>query len=709
MLIERSRSLLRVLLVLSLCMSVLALGFASRNAGALADGTVRADVTQKALRLQPGFQGLCANLRATLPPAANVLLEPSRLDRTGVSPQARWHLAFNYELSPLRCYTREPAAASGTLVDWPRWVERHFPGAAFAPEQALEPISNDEFERALEERRIGWRITFPQAAQFALSEVRVWRRESGLWKPVELVSAPPPEPARPLRSLGTALAVALALLLAGSGLLRALGWQSRGDWIAGVSDGLAAGLALGACAVLGWCWLRDSAVSVTSGRACLGLLAGGGLVGWWIAKRRATRTTPARATDEVEAQCSCTPWTVPERLLAVVCAFFCAYALLQAYGIPLHRFDSTQHFAYKARLLLSEGLGGAGWSDLEGPVGRIVTHPSYPPLLGALTALCSCVRGAFDADAGKLLAALFLPLGALWLFRGLRSRSRMAALVAAASWSGLPFLYYAWTGSRAGGAFDWLGLLCGPELAASFGLDGYKQPFFSDLLDGTGDLPLAALTLGTLLALDRMCAARDSGSPRNGNAATVALLGLLAAATLLVKNEGLPLLALLVGGAVLRERLALPFARLGGALAVASLCCVPWWLAKQGIPAIDEDYGALLRPAHVLASLERAGVVATEYASAWARVLRWNLLWPICALALLAMLGAARATRRDLLVPAFALVGALALYFVVLLVTPWGLPLLFSTFIPDRLFVHVAPLAILLATTAAWSTKEERA
>jgi hypothetical protein len=252
-------------------------------------------------------------------------------------------------------------------------------------------------------------------------------------------------------------------------------------------------------------------------------------------------------------------------------------------------------------------------------------------------------------------------------------------------------------------------LLCGPQLAARVGLGGYQQPFYSDLLDGTGDLPLAALIVGTMLALDRLCAPRGPRSSRKAGAAAIAVFGLLAAATLLIKNEGLPLLALLVGAVVVRERLSLPFARLASALALAGLCFLPWWLAKRGIPAIDEDYGALLRPAHVLASLDRADVVAGEYVSAWARVLRWNLLWPICVVALVAMLGAARATRRALLVPALALVGALTLYFLVLLVTPWDLPVLFSTFIPDRLFVHVAPLAILLATAAAWTEEEARA
>ncbi|TAJ21307.1 MAG: hypothetical protein EPO68_04940 [Planctomycetota bacterium] len=706
MLVERSRSLLRLLFALSVGMSVLALGFAAQNTLELANGATRRDVESKALRLQPAFQQLCANLRATLPADADVLLEPSRLDRSGVSPQSRWHLSFNYELAPIRCYTREPAAASGTLVDWPRWVERHFPGAVFEPDQALAPIPDAELERAFEQRRIRWRITYPQAAQLAVDEVRLWRRESGMWKAVPLAQAPAPEPASPLRSLGAAFAVAASLFVAGSGLVRALGARARAAAIEWASDGLAIGLALGACAVLAWCAGSRGALTPTVGRALLGAFAAAGALGWWIARRSGA----AAASTAARPKCASSPWTRTERALAALCIAFCAYAALQAYGVPLHRFDATQHFAYKARLLASEGLGGAGWTDLDGPVGRIVTHPTYPPLAGALTALCSSVRGAFDPDAGKLLAACFVPLGAVWLFRWLRPRSRTAGLLAALAWCGLPFVYYAWTSASKAGAFDWIGLVCGPALAARLGADGYAQPYFSDLLDGTGDLPLAALCIGLALALRELVASRAelaSGALARGALARgVVVAGVLAAAALLVKNEGLPLVALLVLGACVASWRGASVPRIGLALAVAAVCAAPWWIAKRAIPPIDENYGGLLRPAHVLASLDRASVVGSEFLAAFGRVLRWNLLWPLCALALVLALPAWRSARRDFVALAPAVVGGACAYFAVLLVTPWDLQVLFSTYIPDRLFVHLAPLAVALVAAIAWPPRE---
>jgi hypothetical protein len=700
MLVERSRSLLRLLFALSIGMSVLALGFAAQNTLELASGATRHDVESRALRLQPAFQQLCANLRAALPADAAVLLEPSRLDRSGASPQSRWHLSLNYELAPIRCYTREPAAASGTLVDWPRWVERHFPGAVFEPEDALAPIPDAEFERALEQRGIRWRITYPQSALLALDEVRLWRRESGMWKALPVAQAAVPEPARPLRSLGAALAVAGSLFVAGSGLVRALGARSRGAAIEWGSDGLAVGLALGAVAVLAWCAGSRGALTPIVGRVLLGALAVAGALGWWIAWRaRAAAASDAAAETDAARHCARAPWTRVELALGALCIAFCGYAALQAFGIPLHRLDSTQHFAYKARLLVTEGLGGAGWTDLDGPVGRIVTHPSYPPLAGALTALCSSVRGAFDPDAGKMLAACFVPLGALWLFRWLRPRSRVAALLAALAWCALPFLYYAWTSLPKQGAVDWIGLLCGRELAARLGADGYAQPYFSDLLDGTGDLPLAALAIGCALALRELLAGRSVA-----RGALVA--GMLAAAAVLVKNEGLPIVALLALGACIASWSRASLARVGVAFAVAGVCCAPWWIAKRGIPPIDENYGALLRPAHIGANLDRAGIVGAEFAASFARVLRWNLLWPLCALALPLALAKSLAARRDLAALAPALLGGACVYFLVLLVTPWDLQVLFSTYIPDRLFLHLAPLALALVAAVAWPPRK---
>lgn len=715
MLVERARTLLRILFALSIGMSVLALGYAVQNAGDLVGGAARRDVQARAPRLQQGFQRLCADLRATLPADAGVLLEPTRLESTGLSPQSRWHLPLNYELAPIRCYTREPAAASGTLVDWPRWVERHFPGAVFPPELALAPIPDDELERALEQRGIRWRITYPQAALLALDEVRLWRRESGLWKPVAITRAPTQQPAQPLRSLGAALAVGAALLLAGSGVLRALRVHRRASLLDWASDGLGVGLALGACAVLAWCALSGGAWTPLVGRTWLAALAFVGVAGWWIAARSertaiaprngASATAARVAPSPSGATRNARPWSRAELALALLCAAFCVYAALQAFGTPLHRLDATQHFAYKARLLVSEGLATAGWSDLDGPVGRIVTHPAYPPFVGALTALCSSVSGAFDPDAGKILLGCCVPLGAAWLFRWLAPRSRKAALCAALAWSSLPFLYYAWTSAQVPGALDWIGLLCGPTLAARLGADGYTLPFATDLLDGTGDLPLAALGIGVALALRGLVAKSCATPPRRGFGAAAGpciVAGALTAAALLAKNEGSLLVALLASGACIACGPRAAFARIGAALAIAALACAPWWIAKRAIPPIDENYGALLRPANVLASLDRAGIVGAEFLAAFGRVLRWNLLWPCCALALLLAWRAAAGTRRELAALAPAIVGALAAYFAALLVTPWDLQVLFGTFIPDRLLFHVAPLALALVAAVAW-------
>ena len=206
---------------------------------------------------------------------------------------------------------------------------------------------------------------------------------------------------------------------------------------------------------------------------------------------------------------------------------------------------------------------------------------------------------------------------------------------------------------------------------------------------------------------------------------------------MLYKNEGLALSALLLamvgavslllpGIGVLRSRLR-HVLLLGLALAVALLFTAPWLAIRGDIPSIDEDYPrAILSLLGVGTPPEGAGTtnnVPTDLGGAFARlpvvlggfgtmvvqVLRWNLLWFLVLLAPLAFLlrRPTRALHHAGLAPLCCVLGAFALYTLVLMVTPWDLAMLFNTLIPDRLMLHVAPLALLAALEFTFPTRAE--
>ena len=90
--------------------------------------------------------------------------------------------------------------------------------------------------------------------------------------------------------------------------------------------------------------------------------------------------------------------------------------------------------------------------------------------------------------------------------------------------------------------------------------------------------------------------------------------------------------------------------------------------------------------------------------------MRWNLIWPL----FLAVLGASlvrfrTAFSRGALLPTLITLGALMLFFLILVVTPWHLGSLFRTGIPDRLFLQVAPLAAWAIAAWVFAPQVERA
>ena len=369
---------------------------------------------------------------------------------------------------------------------------------------------------------------------------------------------------------------------------------------------------------------------------------------------------------------------------------------------PLNEFDPILHFAFKGRLLFGGAdPAGEAFTAIAGDYGRVMTHPNYPLGVPFLEAFAAHAGGGWSdrwVQAPLALWSACLPAAVSLGLRGLSpAAARAGALIAACT----PALYA--REFLSGGLAD-LG-------AAGLGEE--------KMLGGRGDLPLMALfgAGAALLLIARRCEARTRAGLPAWRPATLA--GLCLAGGAMMKNEGLALIG------VVAIALALGALLEGGrnwrpgavALGVAALALTPWLVHRGALPAIDENYSeqvSLERIGHYLTvdeSDENSPIRAENYGEDWtgasrwrpARIgryfgsefldlLSWGLLWPLAALGLLHAL-----RRRELRWLALVLAGGVALYALILLVTPWFLPSLYKKGIPARLLIHLAGPAALLA------------
>jgi hypothetical protein len=487
------------------------------------------------------------------------------------------------------------------------------------------------------------------------------------------------------------------LLLAGVGalLLTTGGVRRRRGALEALATSILTGASAVSVGVVGWTSLVGR-VHPDVGRW---LLLAAGLAGGIAVATGRLRAVPG---EESAPRAEPEPWTLLQAVGLAACVAFAAFACFSAASAPVHVFDPLFHFAAKGRLLYHEGVGGPAWTDLDGAVGRVLTHPAYPPGVGGLQAAVGWLSGGFDPDAARGLGGLFVVAPAVWLYRALRERGRGVALAGALVWLSTPLVFY--FRLPADGALDAArGLLIGagwgdPEAARAA---GWRRPH-GWALDGAGDLPLAALALGAFHHLRRVARDDADGADRVAGA-------LLLAAAVLTKNEGAPLALLLAaalvvcpGGGVGRGAGA-RLRSLAPVLASAALLVAPWFAARGAIPVVDEGYGARLRPGALWAARDRLGEVLGALGESFVGVLSWNLLWPLLAAAVLFRLRRPASLARSDALPALLVVfGAVTLHAAVLLVTPWELERLFESAIPDRLLLHVAPLAVFAALALGW-------
>ena len=500
--------------------------------------------------------------------------------------------------------------------------------------------------------------------------------------------------------------------------------RARGslEWCA---TSLLLGMSILTTILIAWIWVFGP-LGVGAGRALLtGPAVGGlillvrpGLAGGIEVRRRLGSGMPACEVRGVATKSGLEIFGFVLLGLAAVAVIFTAFSL------PVHLFDPTFHFAYKGKILFTEGFGREAWTNLDGPLGRVMTHPTYPPGVPAMEVLASYPRGSFSATAGRGLMAMFALAPAVWIYAALRStafrsgsQGRAPAIIGALLWMCLPILFYLRLPFENTYYDAVRGLLVGPNAAPPVGENMEWRSPVGPSLDGGGDLPLAALIFGAIVHLWRRLPNTRAESDRSD----VIFGGLLLGAAVLAKNEGLALLVCLLaaGGLALGARhlfagSKLSLARIGPffwATAIAIAMIIPWFVFKSSIPIIDESYPDLLVPsklAETLFARRPSGelsivIVGTEFLKTFLNPLHWSGIWVLFfGYVSLALIKPKRMLTSDAAMPALFVLGGLAAFFLILVVTPWALGQLFTTGIPDRLFLQLAPTAVLATMLIAW-------
>lgn len=476
--------------------------------------------------------------------------------------------------------------------------------------------------------------------------------------------------------------------------------------------------------VIGLIWIFGP-LSVTIGRAVLFLPALAGLVLLLWPSLLGSDPAPRRlgSGERVHQIRGAAPKSPLELFGFVVLGLGTLAVLFAAFSSPVHAFDPVFHFAYKGKILFTEGFSPDAWQNLTGSVGRVMTHPTYPPGVPALEVLASYPMGEFQATAGRGLMALFVLAPAAWLFAAFRSVSfrgvcggRGPGLIAALLWLTLPIIFYIRLPHAEGGFDAVRGLLFGLGEVEPGKITPWRTTD-GPSLDGGGDLPLAAFAFGALLHIWRLL----PGTRVGGDRADILTAGALLGAAILAKNEGLALfLILLVAVALVvlgrrivgRSReLLRELAPLAGAASLALLMIIPWFVVKAGIPTIDESYTDLVKPGHLASTFFAARpsgdlsilIVGKEFLRTFLDPLHWNLIW-VLFLGYVAsgLRKPAKLLGSDAAVPVLFVMGGLVAFFTILVVTPWPLGQLFTTGIPDRLFLQLAPTAIFATVLIAW-------
>jgi len=193
----------RLLLPLVIAFTLFPLGFAG-----LYTRTYFADRAGKNLDAQraslkgvpwfkPEYRVLVKRLKKRLGPDAALFVEPEKIAEDEKNPggRTRWFLYLANDLYPTRVYVRAPKLASGTLVDYPEWMDLHFEdldvdgsGMGFTRILKRDRL-RQEHNAAIDARGLRWKLTYPIAQHFRLADLHLYERDDaveGGWRELDL-------------------------------------------------------------------------------------------------------------------------------------------------------------------------------------------------------------------------------------------------------------------------------------------------------------------------------------------------------------------------------------------------------------------------------------------------------------------------------------------------------------------------------------------
>lgn len=511
--------------------------------------------------------------------------------------------------------------------------------------------------------------------------------------------------------LGAAIVVISAWLL-GRALLPGRSVLKRDFWEEQTISYLvgSSALALGA---MGLAWIG---IAFHAWVAWLLLFIGMGAGAWRFRKDRQEALAPSLLL----------PW---QRYLLISIGI--AAALLTV-SYPLNAFDPIFHFAYKGKVLYHTGdpLDEAftGMVDAEGEpldVGRIMTHPNYPlgvPFLEAFAAHAGFGWSERWVQLPLAFWALCLSFTVGFALRPFGARAvRWGSLILAVT----PMLYVR----------EFLAISPFSYNFSRAGLGGTLN------LGGVGDLPIAALLAAGCALLLR---AQHLKCRRAALCAGICLAG-----ATFMKNEGLALVGVLIIALAMGDPLAGKKAWLLRATCFAAciVAVLPWLIHRGNLPAIDENYTEQFSVSNIIdhwtlkekvnrspvvfqgggenneelenPPLRRANAIRVFLEALFlptypgqesegesrivTGVLSFGIFWFLFLLSFpIGFLFKVPEARWLCL----CVLGGVFLYFLIVLITPWYLPTLVGTGIPQRLLLHlVGPAAILMGIRMA--TREQ--
>jgi hypothetical protein len=322
-------------------------------------------------------------------------------------------------------------------------------------------------------------------------------------------------------------------------------------------------------------------------------------------------------------------------------------AVIIAYVLRFGNFewDGYMLWGMKARIVAHAALGDAHtiWDPHYAAL-----HPNYPLhfpfIMGALYNL----SGSTSDVIPKLIAPIYWLAMALALSATLRGQAARTGLLVA--WALMAPSVLRWSAS------------------------------------GNADLPLAALHAGAILCLLRWMEENDTGALR--------LLAIFAAALVCTKNEGTPVVALmLVVIAVQTKVQSRSWRPLLQCLGILTALLLPWFLFRDSLPVWDENYPGHLRATHFQDNLARIPIIVKGWLNRTLLTPQWNGLWHV--LILLVIVAPRRACQPRAVVLWILLVGQLGAYSMAYLIGPIDpADLVINT--GDRLLNHLVPLLVLL-------------